>query len=188
MLTSNTAEDQLAPRPHAYLTPWTMMAIVMLLASGCAGGQTTSSGFFDLVPNKQFSAVEQDAVSQATSRKSTTNRVAQVSYGQPTGVSKLGAGEHLMDRIRQADGNVLIDFYADWCGPCRTQAKLLQQMTETAAQNSITIIKVDIDAHQDLATKFDVKSLPTLLRVRDGKVVERQTGLAKQAKLEKMLQ
>lgn len=189
MLKSNCSDGHLALKKSAKwkavhrLAKGTLFVVVTLMASGCAAERKSSNGFFDLAPSKQFSAVELDSANRSSS-----SRVAQVSYEQAKRVSNLAPGQNLTDRIRQANGNVLIDFYAEWCGPCRTQGKLLHKMTETAAQNSVTIIKVDIDAHQDLAAKFNVKSLPTLLRVEDGKVVERKTGLAKQGELEKMLQ
>jgi thioredoxin len=72
----------------------------------------------------------------------------------------------------------LVDFYADWCGPCRKQGKILLDMERSASQNHAYIIKVNIDRHRQLADEFEVSSLPTLMLIKNGKVIDRQTGVA----------
>ncbi len=79
-----------------------------------------------------------------------------------------------------AEGIVLIDFWADWCGPCKKFAPTYEALSEE--HPDITFGKVDTDAEQALAAKFDIRSIPTIMAVRDGVIVFSQPGaLPKQA-------
>jgi thioredoxin 1 len=71
---------------------------------------------------------------------------------------------------------VLVDFYADWCGPCKTMAPILQQV---AAQHEgkLRIIKIDVDKNQAVAQQFRVQSIPTLILFHKGQPVWRQAGV-----------
>ena len=80
--------------------------------------------------------------------------------------------------VKRSDGIVLIDFYADWCGPCRRQGAILHEMEGTAAKNGASIIKVDVDQHEALAARLQVESLPTIIVIKDGQITHRKTGLA----------
>ncbi|WP_345325750.1 thioredoxin family protein [Novipirellula rosea] len=85
--------------------------------------------------------------------------------------------------LAAANGNVLLDFYADWCGPCRKQAVILHELEETAAENDTLIVKVNVDEHKQIAREMQISSLPTLVMVKDGEIVKRQTGLARKVDL-----
>ncbi|MET0589930.1 MAG: thioredoxin, partial [Naasia sp.] len=73
-----------------------------------------------------------------------------------------------------ADGIVLIDFWAAWCGPCRQFAPIFEEASE--AHPEITFAKVDTDAEQDLAAEYGIRSIPTLIVYRDGIPVFGQPG------------
>lgn len=105
-----------------------------------------------------------------------------------TALVTLGPNESLRKLVENASGIVLVDFYADWCGPCRTQGGILHEMESLARQNGALIIKVNVDEHQDLAQEFQVSSLPTLLLIRNGQVINRQIGMADQQRIASMLQ
>lgn len=81
--------------------------------------------------------------------------------------------DHLQEVV-DTYGVVLIDFHADWCGPCR----MLEPTVEAiAADTDAAVIKVDIDAHQDIATEFNVRGVPTLVLFAGGEAVERIVGV-----------
>lgn len=74
-----------------------------------------------------------------------------------------------------ADGITLVDFYATWCGPCKLMHPILEQLKADLA-DEITILKIDIDKNPELANKYNVRSVPTLLLFRSGHPVWRQSG------------
>jgi thioredoxin 1 len=70
----------------------------------------------------------------------------------------------------------LVDFYADWCGPCQMLAPILQEV-KAILQDEIRIIKINVDQHHDLATEFMVRGVPTMLLFNEGKMLWRQSGV-----------
>ncbi|WP_062380050.1 thioredoxin [Demequina pelophila] len=72
------------------------------------------------------------------------------------------------------DGIVLVDFWAEWCGPCKRFAPIFEQSSE--AKPEITHAKVDTEAHPELSVKFGVTAIPTLMAFRDGIMVFNQAG------------
>ncbi len=74
-----------------------------------------------------------------------------------------------------AEGYSLVDFYADWCGPCKMLGPVLEQLDQEYHEN-LNIIKVDVDVEQGLARKFGVQSIPTLILFKDGKQVDMMMG------------
>ena len=80
------------------------------------------------------------------------------------------------NNLIQAKQLVLVDFYADWCGPCKMMSPVLQE-TKKEVKDDVKIIKINVDQHQDLATKLMVKGVPTLLLFKNGKMMWRQSGV-----------
>ncbi|HZJ89496.1 MAG TPA: thioredoxin [Bacilli bacterium] len=78
-------------------------------------------------------------------------------------------------------GKVLVDFYADWCGPCRMIAPFLDEIAKE--QSDVVILKVDVDNFRDLAQLYSIYSIPTLKLFVDGKVVKTKTGFLTKKKL-----
>ena len=70
-------------------------------------------------------------------------------------------------------GTVLVDFYADWCGPCQMLAPVIEELDKS---EQLTILKVDVDELSDLAREFRVMSIPTLMVFKDGKLAKREMG------------
>ena len=80
-----------------------------------------------------------------------------------------------------AKGEVLVDFWATWCGPCRMLAPVLEEVDKELPD--LTIVKVDVDEAPELAAKFGISSIPTLIRFQDGKEGEKTLGFMPKPKL-----
>jgi thioredoxin 1 len=75
-----------------------------------------------------------------------------------------------------ANGTVLVDFWAPWCGPCRMQGEILHELAEKL-DDSAKIVKVNVDDAQQVAAKFGVRSIPTLIVLKDGENVKQFVGV-----------
>lgn len=89
-------------------------------------------------------------------------------------------------RVLKSDKPVLVDFYADWCGPCRVMAPIIEDLA-SELHGHVLVGKVDVDANQALAEKYQVMSIPTILIIKGGEVVERLSAVqSKSVLLEKL--
>jgi len=70
----------------------------------------------------------------------------------------------------------LVDFYADWCGPCKMMKSIIEDTKKDLGDNA-TILKIDIDNNSDVAIKYGIRSIPTLILFKEGEVVWRQSGV-----------
>jgi thioredoxin 1 len=72
--------------------------------------------------------------------------------------------------------NVLIDFHAEWCGPCKTLAPILKSVKDDLGEN-IRIVKIDVDKHQNLATQMGVRGVPSMFFYKNGKLLKSLSGV-----------
>ncbi|MCR5087490.1 MAG: thioredoxin [Lachnospiraceae bacterium] len=89
------------------------------------------------------------------------------------------------EELLAGDGLVVVDFWASWCGPCRMMSPILQDFSEEHPE--ITVAKVNVDSEPELAMKYKIMNIPSILFFRGGDIVKRQIGAVSKGKLEEIL-
>lgn len=83
------------------------------------------------------------------------------------------------------EGLVMLDFWATWCGPCRMQTPILEQL-DAECKGNVKVCKIDVDAEPELAKSFGIMSIPTLIAFKDGKQLEKRVGVQSLEQLQEM--
>ncbi|MCS6986415.1 MAG: thioredoxin TrxA [Sphingomonadaceae bacterium] len=91
------------------------------------------------------------------------------------------------DEVLKAEGPVLVDFWAEWCGPCRMIAPALDELSEELA-GRVTIAKLNIDEAPETAMRFGIRSIPTMMLFRGGEVVATKLGAEPKAALRRWIE
>ncbi|KAJ8363452.1 hypothetical protein SKAU_G00122830 [Synaphobranchus kaupii] len=94
--------------------------------------------------------------------------------------------EDFTERVINSDLPVLVDFHAHWCGPCKILGPRLEKAV-AKQQGRVTMAKVDIDEHADLAIQYGVQAVPTVIAIRDGHVIERFVGIIDEDQIESFM-
>lgn len=90
------------------------------------------------------------------------------------------------DEIGQASGLAMIDFWAEWCGPCRLVAPIVEELASEYA-DQLKVGKLDVDANQSVAMKYNIRSIPSILFFKDGKHVDTVIGAVPKPQLERKI-
>lgn len=87
--------------------------------------------------------------------------------------------------VLKSKDKVLVDFYANWCGPCKMLRPILEELANERSDS--TIVSVDVDNAEDLASKYGIISIPCLIMFKDGKEIARSVGLKSKSELEELI-
>ena len=93
--------------------------------------------------------------------------------------------ENFEEEVLKSETTVLLDFWATWCGPCRMLAPIVEEIAES--HDEIKVGTVDVDEQPELAAKFGITSIPTLVVIKNGKITETSVGYRKKEEIEGML-
>jgi len=102
------------------------------------------------------------------------------------GVSKVSDADFEAKVLKSAEP-VVVDFWAEWCGPCRMIAPALEELADGALSGKVKIVKLNVDENPKTAAKYNVMSIPTLMVFKNGEMAARQVGAAPKAKLEQWI-
>ncbi len=100
-------------------------------------------------------------------------------------MSVVKVNKNNFEELKASSKTVLLDFYADWCGPCRMVAPIVEEIANE--REDVVVGKINVDEEQELAMEFGVSSIPTLAVMKGGKVVEQSAGARPKAQILAML-
>ena len=94
--------------------------------------------------------------------------------------------ENFEAEVLKADKPVIVDFWAEWCGPCKMIAPILEELSNEYGEK-LKIVKVDVDTNNQTAMEFSIRSIPTLMLMKNGKVEAQHIGAASKAQLQEFI-
>ncbi len=100
-------------------------------------------------------------------------------------MSAIRLNENNFDSVRKNEGLSLIDFYADWCGPCRMVLPLVDEIAKE--RSDLLVGKINVNENPDLAREFGIMSIPTLIVMKNGEIIKRSSGAKSKEKILEMI-
>jgi len=100
-------------------------------------------------------------------------------------MSALSINKNNLDSIKKGEKTVLLDFYADWCGPCRMVSPIVDEIAEE--RGDIVVGKINVDNEQELARDFGILSIPTLVVLKNGEIINKASGARPKAQILELL-
>lgn len=96
--------------------------------------------------------------------------------------------DNFKQEVEEFDGVVLVDFFAEWCGPCKTMTPIIEELAKDYEDNDkVKIFKLDIDANQEVASKFNVMSIPTIIIFKAGEKIQETVGIKNKEELKELI-
>lgn len=95
--------------------------------------------------------------------------------------------ENFEQEVLKADKPVLVDFFATWCGPCKMFSPVMDELAEELG-DSVKVCKIDIDESMDIASRYKIMSVPTLIAFKDGEIINKAMGVQSPDVIKKMVQ
>ncbi len=95
--------------------------------------------------------------------------------------------ENFKQEVENFSGLVLVDFFASWCGPCQLMSPIIDEIIKENQDKNIKIGKLNIDENQDIASQYDVMSIPTFILFKNGKAVDKKMGYGSKQEIEQLI-
>jgi len=95
--------------------------------------------------------------------------------------------QNFKQEVDDAKGVVLVDFFAEWCGPCKMMVPIIEELANEYKDKGVKIGKLDIDENKEIAEKFNITGVPTFVLFKSGKIAEQKSGYCSKEDLEKMI-
>ena len=129
---------------------------------------------------ERFSQNAIEAESNVTTEANVNNNIPENNENQKSDVLDIELSNFETEVIK-SEKKVLIDFYADWCGPCQKLSPIVDKFAEEHSE--IKVVRIDIDAQEDLADRYNIRSIPTLVVIENGEEINRVIGLVSEEKI-----
>ena len=98
-----------------------------------------------------------------------------------------GTFDEALKKAQQEKKNLFVDFFAEWCGPCKAMKPVLEEL-KLVVGDKARIVKIDVDQHEDLATKYRIQAVPTFILFKNGEAVWRHSGVIHSSELQGVIE